>query len=94
MPQTTLAVRVQPRARADALVALRDGVLLVRVTAPPLDGRANKAVCRLLADTLRVPVSSLTVVRGLRARDKVVAVDGLDQATVDTAIGSALERGT
>jgi len=38
-----ISVRVQPRAKADAVVEVRDGVLVVRVTAPPLDGRANEA---------------------------------------------------
>ena len=92
MPRATISVRVQPRARSNALAALREGVLIVRVTAPPLDGRANEAVCRLLAGVLDVRASSLTIVRGERARDKLVAVDGIDQASADAAVRSALER--
>ena len=42
-------VRLQPRARGDEIVGERAGALLVRVSAPPLDGRANQALCRLLA---------------------------------------------
>jgi uncharacterized protein (TIGR00251 family) len=89
MQRTTISIRVQPRARSDELVGLRDGVLVVRVTAPPLDGRANEAVCRLLADVLGVRVSRVSIVRGERARDKVVAVEGLDQAAADAAILAA-----
>jgi uncharacterized protein (TIGR00251 family) len=93
MPPATIPVRVQPRARSDELVGLRDGVLVVRVTAPPLEGRANEAVCRLLAGVLGVRASRLTVVRGERARDKVVAVAGLDQEVADAAIRSSAAGG-
>ncbi len=64
-------------------MAIRDGVLVVRVAAPALDGRANRSLCRLLAKRLDVAPSRVTLVRGARSRDKVVAVDGLDQDTVD-----------
>jgi len=92
MPRSTISVRVQPRARSNALAALRDGVLIVRVTAPPLDGRANDAVCRLLAEVLDLRASSLTIIRGERARNKVVAVDGIDQTAADAAVRLAVER--
>lgn len=88
----TISVRTQPRARSDGFAGLRDGVLVVRVTAPPVDGRANAAVCRVLAELLDLRPSRLTIIRGERARDKVVAVEGLDQATVDAAVRSAIVR--
>jgi uncharacterized protein len=90
LPRATIAVRVQPRARSDALVGLRNDVLVVRVTAPPLDGRANDAVCRLLADVLGVRRSRVTIVRGERARDKTVAIEGIDRAAADAAVRSAI----
>ena len=92
MRRATISVRVQPRSRSDALVGLRDGVLVVRVVAPPLDGRANDALCRLLADLLGVRRSRVTIVRGERARDKVVAIEGIDQPAADAAIRLGLER--
>jgi uncharacterized protein len=92
MPRATIAVRVQPRAKSDALAALRDGVLIVRVTAAPLDGRANDAVCRLLGQVLGIRASSLTIMHGARARNKVVVVDGIDQAAADAAVWSAVDR--
>lgn len=82
-----IAVRVQARARRDELVAIRDGVLLVRVTAPALDGRANRGLCRLLAKRVGVAPSSVMIIRGQRSRDKLVQVDGVDQATLDAALG-------
>jgi uncharacterized protein (TIGR00251 family) len=89
MLSTTVAVRVQPRARRDEIAAVRDGVVVVRVTAPPVDGRANVAVCVVLAERLGVRASSVAIVRGARSRDKLVRIDGLDQASVDAALGRA-----
>ena len=83
---STISVRVQARARRDELVALREGVLLVRISAPALDGRANRGLCRLLAKRLGVATSSVTIVRGQRARDKLVHVEGIDQETLDAAL--------
>jgi uncharacterized protein (TIGR00251 family) len=81
-----IPVRVQARARRDELVAVREGVMVVRVTAPALDGRANRALCRLLADRLGVARSRVVIVRGRRSRDKLIQVEGADQATVDAAL--------
>jgi len=66
-------------------------VLVVRVMAPPLDGRANDAVCRLLAGALGVRRSAVTIVRGDRARDKLVAIEGIDQAAADAAVRLAID---
>jgi uncharacterized protein (TIGR00251 family) len=81
-----IAVRLQPRSRYDEVVGVRDGVLVVRVTAPPLEGRANRALCALLAKRLRVAPSRVTVVRGEHSRDKLVEVDGIEQAVLDAAL--------
>ncbi len=62
---------------------MRNGVLVVRVVAPPLDGRANDALRRLLAGRFDVSPSSVIVVRGQRSRDKLVRIDGIDQAAFD-----------
>ena len=55
---------------------MRDGVLAVRVSAPPVDDKANQAVTQLLAKTIGVPRSQVSIVRGSRGRRKVVAIDG------------------
>jgi uncharacterized protein (TIGR00251 family) len=70
-------VRVVPRAARGEIVGERAGRLLIRVTAPPLEGRANDAVRRLLAKAAGVGVSRVQVVRGERARDKTLRIDGL-----------------
>ena len=82
-----LAIRVQPRARRDEIASVRDGVLVVRVTAPALEGRANRAVCKLLAERLGVPPTHVTVLRGERHREKVLEIQGVDQATADATLG-------
>lgn len=81
-------MRVIPRARRDELAGLRDGRVLVRVTAPPVDGKANAAVCALLARAAGVSKGAVRVVRGETARDKVVAIDGVaDEAAVRRKLG-------
>jgi uncharacterized protein len=72
-----LAVRVQARARRDEIAGERGGSLLVRVTAPPLEGRANAAVCRLIAKRLGLAPGRVAVVRGTSSRDKLVEIDGI-----------------
>jgi uncharacterized protein len=75
-----LRVRLTPRAHRDAVDGVRDGLVLARVRAPPADGRANAALVKLVARTLGVPASRVDVVRGHSAREKLVAVDGIDDA--------------
>jgi uncharacterized protein (TIGR00251 family) len=76
----TLRVRVQPRASREGIAGFRQDVLTVRVSAPPVDGAANAAVTLLLAEALGVARAAVRVVRGERARDKVVRIDGLTDA--------------
>ena len=78
-----LRVRVQPRASRAAIGQWRpDGALSVRVTAPPVEGRANAAVGALLAAALGVAASAVRVVHGEHGRDKLVRVTGLSLAEI------------
>lgn len=81
-----LDVRVIPRAARDELAGVRDGRLLVRVSAPPVDGKANAAVCALLAKAAGIPKGAVSVVRGETARDKRVRIDG-EESAVRAALG-------
>lgn len=87
-----LNVRVKPRSSVSEVVGLEGGALVVKVSAPPVDGRANRAVCELVADLVGVGKSSVTVERGERSRDKVVTVEGLSQEQVDELLAK-LKRG-
>ncbi|HEY4895136.1 MAG TPA: DUF167 domain-containing protein [Solirubrobacteraceae bacterium] len=89
MDACEIVVRLQPRARAAEIVGEREGRVIVRVTAPPIDGRANEALCRLIAKRARVGVRSVTVVRGAGAREKLVRVEGIDCAALRRALGLA-----
>jgi uncharacterized protein (TIGR00251 family) len=71
-------VRVQPRASRDEVVGWRSGRLLVRVTAAPVDDRANEALRRLVAKRAGVARSAVRLVRGSRSRDKLLEISGLD----------------
>ena len=84
-----ITVRVQARARRDEVAFVRDGVLVVRVTAPALEGRANRAVRRMLAQRLGVAPNQVTIVRGERSRDKLLEVSGIEQSVADSALGLA-----
>ena len=81
-PSVRLRVRLTPRASREQVTLKPDGTLVVRVSAPPVDGRANAALERAVADALRVAPSRVTLVRGVRSRDKLVQVDGLDAGAV------------
>jgi uncharacterized protein len=78
----TLHVRVIPRAQRSQLAGIREGALLVRLSAPPVEGAANDALIELLADALRVPRRSISVAAGDRSRVKRLTVSGLDAAAV------------
>ncbi len=73
-----------PRAVADRVDGVTDeGVLQVRVTAPPVDGAANAALVRLLADELDVSRSSIQMVAGATGRHKLIVVDGISPDEVE-----------
>ena len=87
--RATLRVRVQPRARRDEVVGQRGGAVVVRLTAPPVEGKANAALCAFLAKAAGVPRSHVEIVRGASARDKVVRVEGVAEDALRRALGLA-----
>jgi len=70
------SVRVQPRASRNAIEGEWQGMLKVRLTAPPVEGKANDALRRLLAASLNVPLRAVTILSGATGRTKRVAVTG------------------
>jgi len=73
-----LQVRVQPGASRNEIVGFEDDVLRVRLTAPPVEGKANKALITLLSDALRVSKSAIDITGGRSARQKVLEIRGLE----------------
>jgi uncharacterized protein len=86
-----VAVHVQPRASRSEIIGQHGAALKVRVQAPPIDGAANEALVRLLADSLGVPLRSVRVVAGVTSRAKTVEIDGTTESAVRAL---ASQRGT
>jgi uncharacterized protein len=82
-----LRVRLQPRAGRDEVAGERSGAALVRVTEPPLEGRANAALVSLIAKRAGVAKGRVSIVRGARSRDKLVRVEGMREAELRRALG-------
>ena len=90
-----MQLRVSPGARGGRIVGRHGAAWKVRVEAAPEGGRANEAVIRLLAETLDVPRRDVTLVSGHAARDKVVALAGIEADETDRRLAAAAgERGT
>jgi uncharacterized protein YggU (UPF0235/DUF167 family) len=92
-PTTLLSIRLTPRAARERIAPGPDGGLVAHVTAPPVGGAANDALCRLVAQAAGLPPSRVSVLRGQRARRKVVRLDGVDEATVRARIGASFPPG-
>jgi uncharacterized protein (TIGR00251 family) len=75
--RATIEVHVQPNAKHDAIEALRDNILHVRVTAPPRKGLANRALMEVMARALGVRKSDLSIIRGYTSRNKVLSIQGI-----------------
>ena len=80
--QIKLEVKLTPRASRNEVAGLRDGVLQVRVTAPPVGGAANTALRKLIAKRAGVAPSRVSIVRGERGRRKLVAIEGADASVL------------
>ena len=76
-PEALISVRVTPRSSRDEISGWQDGVLRVRLKAPPVEGRANEALCRYLASMLGVAAGDVEVIGGATARSKRLRVRGL-----------------
>ena len=71
-----LRVRVTPRSSRNEIIRYEDGILHIRLTAPPVDGAANEACCELVAQLVGVPKSRVSVVKGQTSREKTLAIEG------------------
>lgn len=86
------SVRVQPKSSRDEIVGINDGVLWVKVTAPPIEGQANRACLDLLARMLDLSVSSLALTGGPRSRNKQLQVSGVTADHVRAAVDRILAK--
>lgn len=74
-----ITVQVQPNARHNQALGFEDGILRVKIAAPPVKGKANRELVRFLSQLLGVSKGSITIERGLTGRRKVIAIAGLDR---------------
>jgi hypothetical protein len=72
-----VALHVQPRARRDEIVGVHNGALKLKVSAPPVDDAANRAVIEFFAALLDVPKTRLQIVAGLKSREKVLRIESV-----------------
>jgi uncharacterized protein (TIGR00251 family) len=87
------AVRVTPRAARSAVVGVERGVLHVRLSAPPIDGAANRALLALLAEVLDLPRAQIELLAGERSRFKRVAVQGLTHQALLARLAQHMSAG-
>lgn len=77
-----LDVRVIPRAGRSGFAGLRDGALLIRLAAAPVDGAANMELIALLSKALKLPKRDISIVNGERSRTKRIRIAGMDREQV------------
>lgn len=83
-----IEVRVQPRASRNEIAGIREGVLRVRLQAPPVDGAANEALVRFLADEFGVSARAVRIVSGFGSRNKIVEVEAVAFPALDRLLSS------
>jgi len=81
-PSARFAVRITPRSAVERVEEVVDGVLKVRVMAPAVEGAANAALIRILADELDIARRDIRIVAGATSRQKLVVVDGVDPEAI------------
>jgi uncharacterized protein len=82
-----VTVHVTPRAKRSEMVEISpEGTLRIRLTAPPVEGKANKELIKLLAQILDIPQSRIEIVAGETGRDKLVAIHDLSMQEVEVRI--------
>jgi hypothetical protein len=82
-----LAIRVQPRAARSEVAGLHGDRIRIRLAAPPVDGAANDALVRFLAEALGVPARAVTITGGLASRSKTVLATGVSPAEAAARLG-------
>jgi uncharacterized protein (TIGR00251 family) len=83
---TILRVHVVPNAKSDSVVGEHGGAVKIKLRAPAVEGKANAALIRFLAEQLKLPRHAIVLERGHRARDKLIRIDALTAEDVRTRL--------
>lgn len=84
---TVIVCRIQPGARKDSIEGLREDQLVIRLCAPPVEGKANKSLQRFISEHLRVAKSKVVIKSGEKARTKVLYIEGIGPDEVKERLG-------
>ncbi len=85
--EVLLKIKVQPRASQNQIVGIMENTLKIRLTAPPVDGKANQICLKFLAEVLKIPRQQLELVSGQTSRQKTIRIKGLSLAQVQQSLG-------
>lgn len=90
---TKLKIRVTPRAKRDEVITiLEDGTVKVRLTAPPVEGKANKALIKYLSGIFEIPRTRIEILTGFKSRNKLVYIQGMDSVEIYDTLNEILKR--
>jgi len=81
-----ISVRATPGARTNSVTSIDGDALRIKVAAPPVEGKANDALCQFIAELLGIRVSAVEVIRGSTARTKLVSIEGRTTRDVSSRI--------
>jgi uncharacterized protein (TIGR00251 family) len=76
----TIEVKVLPKSGRDEIRGCINGILKVRVSAPPIEGKANEGVVELISNTIGVPRSDISIIKGRTSRIKTISIEGVSQS--------------
>lgn len=89
MADTLLRLHVTPRGSRNEIVGWRENVLYIKITAPPVEGAANSAIVKFVADSLNVRKSQVELVSGDKSREKTLRISGLSDSDIRNRIPAA-----
>jgi uncharacterized protein len=89
----TIRVHVIPNAKIDKVMGEHGDAIKIKLRAPAIEGKANTALRRFLAEQLEIPQRAIALERGERSRDKVIRIDGLSEGDICRRLGIASLEG-
>lgn len=92
MEKALLKIRVNPRSSRNQVTGWRDDALQIKLTAPPVEGAANKAVLEFLAEQLGIKKSQIALVSGTTSREKIVEITGISDGEIRCRIEKQLSE--
>jgi len=87
-----IQVHIQPRSSRDEIAGLHDGRLKIKISAPPVDGKANERLILFIAKSLGVPKTGVEIIKGRTSRLKTLRVSGIDKEVYNAFLSKYRER--